>query len=176
MEDSEETGELMELIEDMADLVRTQAYLRKRQREDTVPRGPSLFRRRWDMDYFVTLAGDENSFIREYRMDVSAFFQLHAMLKDHLCINTDMARLRQKGTNSDFISTESRLGAALIILSGGRRIESMRTHGLSATFVNDNLHRVVDAIIACPDLEIKPRTDIASLEKTSRRFAERRCN
>ena len=39
------------------------------------------------------------------------------------------------GLASDTITPASRLGSALIILGGGRRIESMRTHGISKHFV-----------------------------------------
>ena len=49
-------------------------------------------------------------------------------------------------SGSGRITEASRLGAALIILAGGRETESLRTHGLSSTFVYDNLHEVVEAI------------------------------
>jgi hypothetical protein len=53
------------------------------------------------------------------------------MLEPGLTVDQDMANM---ATNSGPITSHSRLGAALIILAGGRRIEAMRTHGISSTF------------------------------------------
>jgi hypothetical protein len=58
---------------------------------------------------------------------------------------------------------KSRLGAALIILAGGRRVKSMRTHGLSQAFVHDNLRKVVKAINNDPRLAIVCDTSASSM-------------
>ena len=52
------------------------------------------------------------------------------------------------------ISTASRLGTALIMLAGGRRMEAMRTHGISESQAYKNLHDVVTAINKHPNLAI----------------------
>ena len=68
---------------------------------------------------------------------------------------------------------DSRIGAALIMLGGGRRTEAMRTHGLSKTFVYDNFHKVVDAINSCPQLEIKSDNSMEGLRQAANKFKER---
>ena len=49
---------------------------------------------------------------------------------------------------SPILSTESRLGIALILLSGGRPIEAMRTHGIAQSTAYENFERIIDAINA----------------------------
>ena len=55
-------------------------------------------------------------------MDLPAFHHLHELLKDFLNVDEKMANVRRGGTKSDLISTESRLGACLLLLAGGREI------------------------------------------------------
>lgn len=55
---------------------------------------------------------------------------------------------------SEAITVASRLGAALIMLGGGRKLEAMRTHGISKAQAFKNLHRVVAAINSCSALDI----------------------
>ena len=71
------------------------------------------------------------------------------------------------------ISTNSRLGAALIIMSGGRHIESMRTHGISKAFSYSNLKRVVRAINSHPSLVIEFDSSPASLAQYAAEFEAR---
>jgi len=52
------------------------------------------------------------------------------------------------------ITAASRLGAALIMLGGGRQMEAMRTHGISKSQAFTNLHKVVEAINSCSALDI----------------------
>ena len=75
-------------------------------------------------------------------------------------------------TKSGPISTPSRIGVALIILAGGPRIESMRTHGLSQPFVCDNLRKVVRAINKNPRLAIVCDTSIDSMKVKAKKYAE----
>ena len=82
------------------------------------------------------LATRESSFVAEYRLDPSSFDILSGMLEMDLRVDE---RMSQISTSSGAISTNSRLGSALIILAGGRRIECMRTHGVSSPFVYENL-------------------------------------
>ena len=84
-----------------------------------------------------------------------------------------MARRAMAKCKSDEITTCSRLGAALIILVGGRNIEAMRTHGLSKSVVYTNLHEVAKAINTHPSLEIKYDSSIAALEKRAKEFKNR---
>ena len=111
-----------------------------------IPRTSSYFRKRWDSVYLRDLAEKENSFISEYRLSPKLFDTLHEMLFDSLTVNNEMAARAMSNTKSDPISPSSRLGATLIMLGGGRRIEAMRTHGLSQPFAYQNFKRVVKAI------------------------------
>ena len=114
----------------------------------------SPFYRRWQSDYLVKLAVHENSFVAEYRLNAASFSLLHEMLEPELSVNDEMACRVIGRTGSAPISTASRLGAALIVLGGGRTMEAMRTRGISKTFAGENLHRVVSAtnINTCPAL------------------------
>ena len=61
-------------------------------------------------------------------------------------INEEIANRSMSSSKSAPITVASRIAAALIILGGGRRIEAMRTHGISKTFCYQNSHSVVSAI------------------------------
>ena len=120
----------------------------------TVPRSPSQFRKRWDDQYPVNLAVNEDSLVKEYRLDPKAFDILLELLLPSLTVNEEMAARAMARTRSEPIKASSRLGAALIILSGGRYIEAMRTHGLARSTTYQNLRKVVHGINACPQLQI----------------------
>ncbi|KAJ1430045.1 hypothetical protein B484DRAFT_396117 [Ochromonadaceae sp. CCMP2298] len=128
-------------------------------------RGQALFRRRWDCEYLVDLAIKENSFVAEYRVDVAGFDLLNQMLETKLGVNEEMAARAMNVCGSAPISTASRLGAALIMLGGGRRIEAMRTHGISQAQAYTNLHRVVAAINQHPSLAIKCDNSLDALQQ-----------
>ena len=145
--------------------------LKKRHRDDddfflslfcapTVPsfRSEKFLRTRWREGYLRDLAEKENSFISEYRLDPVSFDLLSDMLEPGILVDQDMANM---STKSGPITSHSRLGAALIILAGGRRIEAMRTHGVSSTFTYSNLRNVVRAINGNPQLKINfDRSDL----------------
>ncbi len=117
-------------------------------------RNSILFRKRWDSDYLLDLAQKEGSFLAEYRLTPRLFSVLHDLIEDRIATNDKMESLVLSSSGSRRISTASRLGAALIILSGGRIVEAMRTHGISKPFAYNNLESVVEAINACPNLAI----------------------
>ena len=113
-----------------------------------IVRSPSIYRHRCkfvlffqishligNSDYLINLASKENSFIKEYRLDPSGFDYLVSLLQPALEIDSNMASLAMRRSGSEQISTTSRVGAALIILAGGRVVESMRTHGLAQSTV-----------------------------------------
>ena len=137
------------------------------------PRSASLYRKRWDSKYLRDLAEKENSFVAEYRLAPRQFDTLHEMIAHMIDKNQEMATRAMAKCKSEVITTCSRLGAALIILAGGRHVEAMRTHGLSKPFVYANLHDVVKAINTHPSLEIKYDSSIASLKKRAKEFQNR---
>jgi DDE superfamily endonuclease len=136
-------------------------------------RSSSLFRKRWDSSYLVNLAVNEGSFISEYRLDPGGFDVLHQILGSSLERDEKFSDLSRSRSGSANITTASRLGAALIMLGGGRRIEAMRTHGLSMPTVYDNFHRVIDAINSHPALDIVCDNSISELQRRSLQFMER---
>jgi hypothetical protein len=138
-------------------------------RTERVKKSP-IFRRRWDSDYLLPLAHNENSFIQEYRMPYCSFLELHSILVNRLTVNEKMARI---STPSAPISTVSRLGAALIMLGGGRSMEAMRTHGLARDTVYKNLRKVVRAIISEPRLAIVCDNSETGLQERAARFKEK---
>ena len=71
------------------------------------------------------------------------------------------------------ITSASRLGAALIMLGGGRRLGAMRTHGMSMPTVYDKFHRVIEAINTDPTLEIICDNRPPELQRHSAHFMER---
>jgi hypothetical protein len=98
---------------------------------------------------------NENSFIREYRVDPSGFDHLIQLLTPRLSIDETMAQRSMNQTKSLPITVASRVGAGLIMLSGGRYMESMRTHGMSKALAYANFHRFIDAVNSCEDLAIR---------------------
>ena len=130
-------------------------------------RNEKIFRRRWDEPYMRDLATRESSFVAEYRLDPSSFDILSGMLEMDLRVDE---RMSQISTSSGAISTNSRLGSALIILAGGRRIECMRTHGVSSPFVYENLRRVVRAINNHPGLAITCDTSANSMKAKAKSY------
>ena len=132
----------------------------------------SLFRKRWDDEYLVALAQREQLFHREYRMDPSSFTALVDMLSDTLTVNDTMASLSCTWSGSGSINFASWVGAALIMLGGGRYVEAVRTHGISKPQSYTNLHRVIMAINSCPALDIKYNTDAANLRSIAEGFEE----
>eukprot|EP01031_Cornospumella_fuschlensis_P030374 gene30374-36701_t len=139
-----------------------------------IPRGPSLLRRRWDEERLRTLAEQENSFVREYRMTPYCFDVLLAKLGDSLRSDEKMAAVRSaKGKLSAPITESSRLGAALILLGGGRHLEAMRTHGMAYTTVYHNFQKVIRAINEHPDLAIQCDNSLQSLKARAAAFQEK---
>lgn len=144
------------------------------RRPEKIQRRSCLFRKRWDYEYLRNLAMTENSFTMEYRVDPVGFDMLLELIRDQLCNDIKMCGVRIAGTKCDVISADSKLGCALIMLSGGRVTEVMRTHGVSKPFAYENLHRVVDAINACPQLKIE--YDKRKLETYAKGFEDRSFN
>lgn len=59
------------------------------------------------------------------------------------------------------------------MLDGGRRLEAMRTRGMSMSTVYDKYHRVVEAIYTHPALEIICDKLLPELQRRSVHFMER---
>ncbi len=70
-------------------------------------RRSALFRKRWDSEYFINLAVNENSFVAEYRLDVKAFHSLQELLSPRLICNDKMALLRCGKQILVFVATKS---------------------------------------------------------------------
>ena len=117
-------------------------------------RNSALFRKRWDSSYLVNLAVNEGSFTSEYRLDPGGFDLLHQLLSSSLERDVSQSNRSVSRSGSAPITSASRLGAALIMLGGGRRLEAIRTHGMSMPTVYDNFHRVIEAINTHPALQI----------------------
>jgi hypothetical protein len=136
-------------------------------------KSPSFFRERWNSEYLRNLAICEGSFVDEYRLDPGGFDHLLQLLMPSLSVNEVLASNAMGTSGSGPISEASRLGAALIMLGGGRRIEAMRTHGVSSSFAYHNLHRVCKAIVNCKELIIEYDISIPVLEAKAQRYKER---
>jgi len=104
-------------------------------------------------------------------MNPASYDILLEMLTPSLAVNQNMANMAMNQCKSKPITADSRLAACLIILGGGRVMESMRTHGLSRTTVYSNLKKVVRAINQHPNLAIKPPQTDAELLNTAREFS-----
>lgn len=128
------------------------------------------FRKRWDSDYLINLAIEKDSFVKEYRLNPTAFNHLHELLYDNLCVDARMAEVALSGTNTRLYSTHSRLAAALIILGGGRCMEAMRTHGMPESVVYFNLHKICKIINSNPALAITCPNDLSSLKDRANGF------
>jgi DDE superfamily endonuclease len=136
-------------------------------------RSSSLFRKRWDCEYLRGLARDEGSFLAEYRVDPRGFDILHEILDASISRDEKYSAIAMSKNGSSHIKSASRLGATLIMLGGGRRLESMRTHGLSMSTTYDNFHRVIRAINSHPALEIRCDNSESGLQSRGEGFMER---
>ena len=136
-------------------------------------RSSPLFRKRWDSDYLLGLARNEGSFIAEYRVDPRGFGILHEILYESISRDAKYSSMAMSKSGSSEITSASRLGATLIMLGGGRRVESMRTHGLSMSTTYDNFHRVIRAVNSHPALEIRCDNSESGLQSRSQGFMER---
>lgn len=90
----------------------------------------------------IDLAIREGSFFAEYRVDSGGFDVLLVMLRDQLSLNDNMAARDSRLCKSAAILVESQLAAVLILLSGGRMMEAMRTHGLGRSTAYQNFSTV----------------------------------
>jgi hypothetical protein len=135
-------------------------------------RQPTLFRERWREDYLRGLAQRENSFVMEYRMNPSSFNILVEMLEPLIAVDNKMAALSLHRSGSQLISPSSRVGACLIMLGGGRVMESMRTHGLSKDFCYKNLKKIVRAINSHPNLAIESDHSPLALKRKAKQFSD----
>ncbi len=140
---------------------------------ETVPRGPCLWRKRWDSDYLVNLAITEGTFVTEYRLDPRTFDMLLVYMEPYLKIDARMAKVAMGTSKSQPISLASRLGAALIILAGGRAAETLRTHGMSLPMVYKNFDAVIDAINKIPELKIDCSNSEEACKKRAKEFESR---
>jgi hypothetical protein len=156
--------------------------------DETAPRSGALYRPRWESNRLRELAELEGSFIAEYRFSPREFDILHLLLKDNLTANERMSNVSTARSGSSSISSDSRLGKihhicviylviflfiigiALTILGGGRRIEAMRTHGVSRTSTYFILHQVCQAINSCPALALDTSNDISTLQRRAQGF------
>lgn len=140
--------------------------------DDDAVRSTPLLRRRWDLNYLVPLAIQENSFVSEYRMDPPSFGLLVSMLKEGNLLPSNEV-MGDRSSTSGHISVESKVGAALIMLAGGRYVEAMRTHGIAKATAFKNLKDVVKAINAHPGLEVKCDNSPEGLAERAAGFASR---
>lgn len=124
-------------------------------------------------DYLVDLALRERSFLTEYRLDPQSFDLLVEYLSPALHANQAMSSLAMNQCGSQMISVASRVGAGLIILGGGRPMESMRTHGLAKTTVYTNFVKFLDAVNTCHNLDIIYDYSYAGVAKYANDFKRR---
>lgn len=138
--------------------------------DETVYRSSKLYRKRWDSVYLRNLAELEGTFISEYRLGPKEFDCLHELLASTIEVDQGMASVSLQSSGTANITTDSRIGIALIMLAGGRFTEAMRTHGVSRASAYSILHQVVDAINNCAALDIDCRNDIFALQSRAAAF------
>jgi hypothetical protein len=133
----------------------------------------SFYRIRWKEKYLRDLAEREDSFVAEYRMSPVCFDCLHSILEPLLQVNETKALASMGNDSNRLISTASRLGIALIILGGGRSMESMRTHGVSKSTAYKIFHSVITAINSADTLAIKCDNSETALQQRANEFKAR---
>ena len=136
-------------------------------------RDQALFRRRWNSSYLIDLAKRESSFVSEYRVDPGGFDVLVTLIEEILPMNWKMAHVKSHESGSKPVTTASKVGAALIMLGGGRHMEAMRTHGLSKSYSYDVFRLVVRAINKHPALAINTDNSLEYCKSKASRIQER---
>lgn len=140
--------------------------------KNSLRRNGAIFWKRWDSEYMRNLAVDEGSFVAEYRVDPGGFDILLEVLGDSLRTNTKFSALAMAESGSKEITPASRLGAALIMLGGGRRLEAMRTHGIARSTTYANFFKVIRAINSNPLLAIECNNEKTHLQRRANGFKE----
>ena len=98
-------------------------------------------------------------FQRAYRMDYTAFHQLHELLKNGISdyIQKDQIRCSNGGKCFHYrngeITTEIRLACALRFFAGGSYLDITISHGIGKTDVYRSVWAVVHATNSCKELE-----------------------
>lgn len=139
--------------------------------DDVRCRGKHLYRKRWDCEHLMRLAQNEGSFIKEYRVTPQIFNLLIELLEPCLRRNFAMQQLALSESLSEPVSSASKIGATLIVLAGGRVMESMRTHGLAASCAYSYFHEVVNCINQIDTLKIECKNDLGSLQERAEAFS-----
>ena len=108
---------------------------------------------------------------RAYRMDESAFWKLHDLLKAEL----NKAKRKAPGADpsSGHLPSELRLSAALRYFAGGDAYDIMISHGISHSAVYHSILSVVDAVNQVQSLEIKFPRDHATQRSIAEKFQKK---
>jgi predicted GNAT family acetyltransferase len=134
-------------------------------------RSSSVFhRQRWESEYLVNLAIQEGTFVSDYRMGPREFDIIHTLIGDRLKGNEQMAPVAAARSEFVPITAASKIGTALILLAGGRRLEAMRTHGIAQATVYSTLHSFCAAINEYPVFDLDYRSDLFTLKRRAKEF------
>ena len=104
---------------------------------------------------------------RAYRITEASFWKLFHLIKPHM----PHKNKRKRGcTPNGDIDYSARLSMALRWFAGGDAIDIMQTHGVSNAEVYRSVWMVVDAINACPELQIRFPRDYTAQQELARAF------
>ena len=107
---------------------------------------------------------------RAYRMTESSFWNLFDLVKPFLA--SPKKRKRGATPNGD-IKPESRLSMALRWFAGGDPLDIMQTHGVGPTEVLTSVWRIVDAVNACPQLQMHFPIDLEGQRSIANGFEKK---
>jgi hypothetical protein len=109
----------------------------------------ALFDQRLDWDVFCSKHAGRQDFKRHLRMSERSFNKLLGFIKDHTMVDTTMAGLR-----GGAIGPEISLYACLRYVAGGSYSDIRFFTGISTASLYRVIWKCIDAINACPELDI----------------------
>lgn len=113
---------------------------------------------------------------RAYRMHEPSFWKLLKMPQPHMT-TTPENEAKKRGAKNGFISPASRLSTSLRHFAGGRADDVALVHGISHSSVFESVWEIVDAVNACPQLEISfPRDHIEQRQIAAGFMAKSKAN
>ena len=114
---------------------------------------------------------------RAFRMNAESFFNLHDMLFPTLgssfITSATSKKKHRNGARNGLLPSPTRLGAAIRYFAGGSPYDLAVMFGISVKEVFTSVWRTMDAVNACPLLDIKFPKDHVQQQRIAKRFQDR---
>lgn len=122
----------------------------------------------WEEHVAQLMLEGESSFSRMYRMSYESFQELARLLHPFISVNATMSKIR---TGKGPITTEIALHCVLRWLAGGSYLDIRLCAGISVVSFYRCIHKCMEAILLCAELDIHFPTTSEEIEEAAEAFA-----